>query len=226
MLTDAAKPILLGKQSFQMRKTVELPRGRRARERDTEKRAGVAMVGGDGALLAELKALRLRLAAEAKVPPYVICHDRTLIDLVQKRPQTEAALHEITGLGDRKIERYGADLLAVMWAQKRDARLNNRLSATINQTLALHIEGRSAEQIAQARGIEISTVRGHFAEAIEAGLIEARAVIGLDEAQIDEVIAAFEQCGTVDSGKLGAAHAALGGRYDYGILKCLLAELA
>jgi ATP-dependent DNA helicase RecQ len=36
----------------------------------------------------------------------------------------------------------------------------------------------------------------------------------------------FERLGTVDSGKLGPAHAALDGRFNYGVLKCLLAELA
>ena len=50
-------------------------------------------------------------------------------------------------------------------------------------------------------------------------------MIGLDEAEIDEILAAFERCSTLDSGKLGPAHAALDGRYDYGTLKCLLAEL-
>ena len=50
--------------------------------------------------------------------------------------------------------------------------------------------------------------------------------VGLDEPEIDEIMAAFEQCGTLESGRLGPAHAALEGRYDYGTLKCLLAELA
>ena len=40
-----------------------------------------------------------------------------------------------------------------------------------------------------------------------------------------EVLEAFERCSTLDSGKLGPAHAALEGRFDYGTLKCLLAEL-
>ena len=36
----------------------------------------------------------------------------------------------------------------------------------------------------------------------------------------------FERLGTLESGKLGPAHAALDGRFDYGVLKCLLAELS
>lgn len=67
---------------------------------------------------------------------------------------------------------------------------------------------------------------GHFAEAIEAGLIEARDVLQLEEDEVDEILGIFERCGTLDSGKLGPAFAALDGRYDYGTLKCLLAEIA
>ena len=100
------------------------------------------------------------------------------------------------------------------------------MSGTVNQTLALQLEGRDAAAIAEARGLELSTVYGHLAEAIEAGLLTARDALPLDEAEIDEILATFERVGTVDSGKLGPAHAALDGRYDYGILKCLLAELA
>ena len=58
-----------------------------------------------------LKALRLKLAVEAKLPPYVICHDTTLVELAEKRPQSEEALAGITGLGTSKIKRYGAAFL-------------------------------------------------------------------------------------------------------------------
>jgi ATP-dependent DNA helicase RecQ len=96
----------------------------------------------------------------------------------------------------------------------------------VNQTLALHLQGLDSEKIASERQLEIGTVWGHFAEAIEAGLIEARAVLPLDDGDLDEIHAAFERLGTLDSGKLGPAHAALDGRFDYGLLKCVLAELA
>ena len=65
-----------------------------------------------------------------------------------------------------------------------------------------------------------------MAEAIEAGLIARDDALQLDPAERDEIEAAFERCETRDSGKLGPAFAALDGRYDYGILKCLLADAA
>ncbi len=94
----------------------------------------------------------------------------------------------------------------------------------MNVTLASHLRGLDAEAIAVDRGLEVSTVYGHLAEAIEAGLITAEDALKLDPAERDEIEAAFERCETRDTGKLGPAFAALDGRYDYGVLTCQLAD--
>jgi ATP-dependent DNA helicase RecQ len=171
-----------------------------------------------------LKALRSKLASAAKLPPYVVAQDRTLIELAEKKPATENALHDIMGLGASKIARYGASFLDLISQFKKHPALNNRLSASVNATLAAHLKGLDAEQIASERGLEASTIYGHLAEAIEAGLISADDAVRLDRAERDEIEAAFDRCETRDTGKLGPAFAALDGRYDYGILKCLLAD--
>ncbi len=222
-LTDKARPLLRGETRFLMR-VARKPEKRGKAKRESA--AGASVGANDQNLYAALKALRLRLATEAKLPPYVICHDKTLAELAAKRPAREDDLHGILGLGDSKIKRYGAAMLKVIADFKPHPMLSNRLSATVNQTLALHLQGLNAEKIAAERQLEIGTVWGHFAEAIEAGLIEARAVLPLDDGDLDEIHAAFERLGTLDSGKLGPAHAALDGRFDYGLLKCVLAELA
>jgi ATP-dependent DNA helicase RecQ len=222
VLTEKARPLLRGEEPFLMRRQSHQP-GRRA----TSKRGSAATVApAEAALFGALKALRLQLAAEAHVPPYVICHDRTLAELAERRPRSEVELADINGLGAQKIARYGARLLDAIARFKRHPLLDNRLSATVNQTLALHLEGRDAEAIARERGLEVSTIYGHFADAIAARLIQARAVLPLDEAAFAEIRAAFERFETLASGRLGPAHAALEGRYDYGVLKCVLAELA
>ncbi len=227
-LTDRSRPLLRGEASFIMRKSaVTMKTGSKTRERERkDRRAGPRIATGDESLFTALRALRQQLASDGGVPPYVIFHDRTLIELAEKRPASEAALHDITGLGDRKVTRYGAAILEVIGGNKKHPLLDNRLSATVNQTLALHLTGKSADDIATARGIVLATVYGHFAEAIEAGLIEAKDVIQLDAGDLDEIQAAFDRCGTRDSLKLGPAHAALDGRYDFGILKCVLADAA
>jgi ATP-dependent DNA helicase RecQ len=225
LLTDRARPLLRGEEAYRMRRPPAAEPKGRARQGREARGPKTSVPAADEALFQALKALRSRLAAEANLPPYVICHDRTLVELAARRPESEAALGDIIGLGARKIARYGAHFLEVIGGFKRHPMLENRLSATVNQTLALHIEGLTPEAIAERRRIELSTVMGHFAEAIEAGLVEAREVVGLDEAEVDEVLAAFERLGTADTGKLGPVHAALDGRVDYGTLKCLLAEI-
>ena len=228
-LTELARPLLKGEERFLMRKAPRI-----AASKDTTRAKGAARGGGasasvgsaDRQLYEALRVLRGEIASESNVPPYVIFHDRTLVEIAAKRPKTPSELLGITGLGERKVARYGERLIEVITGHKRHPALDNRLTATVNQTLAMHLDGKDAETIAQERDITLGTVYGHLAEAIEAGLIEARAALRLDEAEIDEIHAAFERCQTLESGKLGPAHAALEGRYDYGILKCLLAELA
>ncbi|MCB0218002.1 MAG: HRDC domain-containing protein, partial [Chloroflexi bacterium] len=54
------------------------------------------------------------LARAQGVPPYVIFPDRTLIELALRRPASRAAMLEISGVGEVKLERYGEDFLAVI----------------------------------------------------------------------------------------------------------------
>ena len=65
-------------------------------------------------LLQSLKSVRMQLAREQGVPPYIIFHDSTLIEMQAKRPQTLAELATISGVGQRKLERYGEIFLAAL----------------------------------------------------------------------------------------------------------------
>ncbi len=218
VLTERARPLLRGEDRFLMRVTRQVAK---SAKRSTSAAPKVARENQP--LFDALRAMRQKLAGAAKLPPYVVAQDKTLIELSEKRPTTESALHDIMGLGASKIARYGAAFLEVISQFKKNPVLNNRLSATVNVTLAAHLRGLDAETIAAERGIEVSTVYGHLADAIEAGLITADDALKLDPAERDEIEAAFERCETRDTGKLGPAFAALDGRYDYGILKCQLA---
>jgi ATP-dependent DNA helicase RecQ len=221
-ITDAARPVLRGEEKFLVRVA---PKETKAKGKRQSKSA-IAVAEADRTLFEALRALRLRLAAEAKLPPYIICTDVTLAELASARPADTEALHGITGLGNSKITRYGAALLATIAGHGHDdAAPDNGLSQAANQTLALHRKGLDADKIAAARRLDVDVVYGHFAAAIERGVIEARDVLGLDEPDIDAILETFERLGTLESGKLGPAHAALEGRFDYGVLKCLLAEL-
>ena len=55
-------------------------------------------------------------------------------------------------------------------------------------------------------------------------MLSAKDVLPIEPEEVDEILAAFDECDTLGTGKLGPAHAALSGRYSFGVLKCLLAE--
>jgi len=68
----------------------------------------------DQRLFAALKAARLELARAQNVPPYVIFHDKTLVELAIRKPASLAALSGISGVGEKKMERYGETFLKVI----------------------------------------------------------------------------------------------------------------
>jgi DNA helicase-2/ATP-dependent DNA helicase PcrA len=68
----------------------------------------------DEELLSELKDWRLRTSKEMSVPAYVVFTDNTLIAIAETLPTDEAALVAIPGIGARKLEQYGPDVLAMV----------------------------------------------------------------------------------------------------------------
>ena len=68
----------------------------------------------DEELWEALRARRTDLAKTQKVPPYVIFHDSTLREMVERRPGTLAELAALSGVGETKLSRYGDEFLAVI----------------------------------------------------------------------------------------------------------------
>ena len=110
LLTDAARPILRGEEKFLVRIA---PKETKTKAKRAGKSAAIVN-DADRPLFEDLRNLRRDLAAKAKLPPYIVCSDVTLAELAIFRPTDEAALHGITGLGNSKISRYGAALLATI----------------------------------------------------------------------------------------------------------------
>ena len=108
-LTEASRPVLRGEQQVSMRSV--LPRkvgtGR-------SRRTAAALPAADAGLLEKLKAWRMQQARVQSVPAFVIFHDKTLTEIAAARPADLDALGEISGIGAKKLERYGAALLAVV----------------------------------------------------------------------------------------------------------------
>ncbi|MEP7304753.1 MAG: DNA helicase RecQ [Acidobacteriota bacterium] len=101
-LTSEGTALMRGALECTLYRELEPPRKTAARRG----RTAVATVGHDD-LFDALRQVRLRLARERGVPPYVIFHDTTLRDMVERRPQTVDQLHEVYGVGVKKAADFG-----------------------------------------------------------------------------------------------------------------------
>jgi len=116
-LTDGSRAVLKGEQKVLLRESLSQPGGTR-RKRDTRSSATPAAAAGlteAGQLrFAALKAWRADVARSHNLPAYVIFHDATLAAIAAQGPQSAADLQGISGIGERKLEAYGDDVLRVV----------------------------------------------------------------------------------------------------------------
>ena len=113
-LTEEARPVLRGEQSVWLRRDVE-PAKRKTSKAERGSRLREAFAGAnEDPLWQALKAKRLELAREQGVPPYVIFHDSTLLEILNRKPQTLDEMAQISGVGQAKLARYGDAFLQVV----------------------------------------------------------------------------------------------------------------
>ncbi len=114
---ELVRPLLRGEA------TLELPQTAPQKERRRAAAAGAGLRGGplaagqgevDAELVEALRGWRREQASQQKVPPYVVFHDRTLLELAERRPASLADLAGVSGIGAAKLERYGEALLVVL----------------------------------------------------------------------------------------------------------------
>jgi ATP-dependent DNA helicase RecQ len=113
-LTETARPVLRGEQSVWLRRDAE-PVKRRATKTERDARRRQPFTGAnEDPLWQALKAKRLELAREQGVPPYVIFHDSTLLEILNRKPQTLDEMAQINGVGQAKLAKYGDAFLEVV----------------------------------------------------------------------------------------------------------------
>jgi ATP-dependent DNA helicase RecQ len=132
---------------------------------------------GDPELLEYFKEWRRRTAQRAAVPAYVVLSDAAVEDLCRKRPANLRELLQVTGIGERKAELYGSEIFSVFEAYRKGARAavqEKRTESPAEETLRLLGEGHTFEEIALARGRQLSTVVNMVADLVEKGRLAYR----------------------------------------------------
>jgi ATP-dependent DNA helicase RecQ len=133
-----------------------------------------SLAEADPALADYLREWRRNMARENKVPAYIILHDSTLEELCRRRPNNRTQLKQVTGIGEKKADVYGAEILQALRNFEGGARaapIAHKETAPAEQTLQLLNEGRSFEEIARIRARQVSTVVYTVASLIETGQV-------------------------------------------------------
>lgn len=113
-LAESARPVLKGLQEVWLRCDAE-PAKRKTSKAERGSRLREAFAGAnDDPLWLALKAKRTELAREQGVPPYVIFHDSTLLEIFNQRPRSTAEFSQISGVGQAKLTRYATHFLDVV----------------------------------------------------------------------------------------------------------------
>ena len=219
VLTEKCRALLRGEQTLQLRKQTKPEKIAKGKKQKNSVRPQ------DESLWEALRALRLSLAEEHGVPPYVIFHDATLLDMLKSRPTTLVDLSKVSGVGEQKLIRYGQEFINEIAKHPLSELLNNRLSSTVNETLICYQQGMSIEHIAQQREAQTNTIYTHLADAIEVGLLDVHDVLDLSDAEYNEIIFVLESQEDQQKGRLKPAYDELEGEYNYGILRCVQASI-
>ena len=215
-----------GRAVLSQRKTVTLTKPVAAPETKTP-RAGE--ISCDEILFDRLRQVRKTLADERTVPSYIIFSDVSLRQMARNYPASEKEFARISGVGEKKLQEFGAIFLAEIEAhlQSNPRQIfaddifvaapspKPHLNTTIRETLKYFQAGETVEAIARHRGLAVGTIYGHLATAIEAGeRIELKQFLNDEEQK--EIAAAFAKFGF---GNITSARESLGNKFDYGLLR-------
>lgn len=218
-LSQKCRALLKGEDSIELRKDPE----QRALRSGSKTQAP-----SNNTLWNRLREVRKAIADEQAIPPYMIFHDATLMELTATQPQTLDAMSHISGVGAAKLERYGQafiDAISEFKTQEKSENEPAEKQSTATHSLELFLkEGLTVEEIAAQREISTRTVYQHLSQAIEQGKLKLEQVISLAETELDLIT---DTMLSLPEGmeRLKPIYDALEGQFDYPILQCVRASV-
>ena len=146
-----------------------------------------------------LREWRRNVARQKMTAAFVVMHDATLDALCQARPKTLTELRRVSGMGEKKCELYGEEILEVLRRFGRGERASKewhaRPSTPSLETRDLLEQGHSFEEIAQIRGRKVRSVIVLVADLIEKGETDFKPQ-WVDAAKYKEIQEASKRAGT------------------------------
>jgi ATP-dependent DNA helicase RecQ len=160
-----------------------------------------AVPEADSDLREFLREWRRETANRQNVPAFVVMHDTTLDEICRIRPGSLDGLLQVSGIGERKAELYGREILDALSRFRGGARANAAPEKGVKpaeETIRLLAEGRTLDEIASIRGRRRSTIVSMVSDLVERG--EVKFQPGWVDQEKQKQIA--DACGRLGLGKL------------------------
>ena len=186
------------------------------------------------ALLRSLKEWRNIKAKETNLPHYMIIPQKTMVTLANLVPQSLRALKQVKGMGPRKSEKYGAEILDIIVSycgkenieapeitlteKKKEKKVKEE---TKKISYGLFREGKSIQQIAVERNLSVTTIEGHLAYFVGTGDIPVSEFVSREIT--DLITGSFE--GTEDF-RIGPVKEALGDKVSWSDIRFVVSHLS
>lgn len=218
LLNKGSWAVMKGELKLHLRKDIK-----RDKTRAQRKGRGAFTSASDNALWEALRQRRAELAKEQGVPPFIIFHDSTLMDMVQRRPRDIEQMGLVSGVGKRKLDLYAEDFLKIILEHSAEQTEEPRppaASDTVALTIELFKKGMNVEAVAAQRNLKPDTIYKHLCQGIKEGAIELRQVVTLSDQEIKTIADMIQK-----HQAFKPVYEALGGAYDYNTLHCVLASM-
>jgi ATP-dependent DNA helicase RecQ len=154
--------------------------------------------GIDPELREHLRAWRSKKAKELGMPAYIVMNDNSMDALCRVRPKTAEQLMNVLGFGEKKVEKYGVEILEELkrFEEGERAAASKKVAVSpAEETLRLLAEGKTLEEVARERGRALTTVVSMVSEMVESGEAEFRPE-WIAAGRLERIREACEQLGT------------------------------
>ncbi|AGA86415.1 DNA helicase RecQ [Stutzerimonas stutzeri] len=215
-LSDSCRPLLRGEVSLELRRDLSSKAPKPAAS------AASQLVRSEERETWEaLRTLRRKLAEEHSVPPYVIFPDATLLEMLRSQPASLSDMAMISGVGARKLERYGQAFLEVLQGNSDVAKPPADLR---HELITLARAGMTPAQIARQLDCSEKNVYAMLAEAIGLQQLSLEQALDLPEDLLGEIQEAFLD-GEGELPPVSAVAEQFAGRVPEQVLYCVRAAL-
>ncbi|SFP32292.1 ATP-dependent DNA helicase RecQ [Ectopseudomonas composti] len=218
-LSETCRPLLRGEVGLQLRREPKPAQAAKA----SSSAASQLVRGHEREMWEALRGLRRKLAEEHSVPPYVIFPDATLLEMLRSQPGSLSEMAEVSGVGARKLERYGQAFLEVL-----NGSAANEAPAPVadlrHELVSLARAGMTPAQIANQLGCSEKNVYSLLAEAIAQQQLTLEQALDLPEELLGEIQESFLD-GEGELPPVSEVAPLFAGRVDETVLYCVRAAL-